>query len=548
MRIDLRPTADCRLLFSQYFGIMTTIQLRIGVRFARDNTFWCGYYSKEEGLFFKKISETLTSNLKRRSSLFFYIAFASTIAGVLISIIHGICGYVHIGTDLPEQAIAMVINRYFVTCAVYVMQTINITTINYRFITMAISALLIATLYYAGATWQRKAIGIFKIIMIAIMLIASAILPISVFLFAYLLEPTYTIASSLALLFFSFVLPVIMNKYPGGTKSSAARRFYRICLAMILVNTCAIVFIKLNAYREKSISELNTEYRYIHAPVYNVAVAGSPKKLFVSNQNEFFYYSDPYGSKSGKKIILKSRTVAERLLVDADGNALFLAVSSSGVMSFKLDPPKFMREYISSSGRWPAYLAVDGNHLFVLSEWNSMLTIFDIRSGKVIREIHLSPNYWQVPVMITDTMGRKAYISSLTQNGTVYEMNLDTFRITRKLPRIFAYGMALDKKSNCLWSVRPIPGDIACIDIATFRIKRKLRVKPGVRDIAYDEKTGVLFTVSYMDGELRKIDTGTWRLLKTYHVGKRCRNLFLDTDRGVLWVSSSQGVFRIPAE
>ncbi len=306
-------------------------------------------------------------------------------------------------------------------------------------------------------------------------------------------------------------------------------------------------------------------HRVVAHHAYDVLVTKSPAALEYTDNTTVHVISDPYSAHPGPETALDESgqdwDEVERLMPAAAPDMFYATVPPRGVIRVHVYPPgaggdslRLTTEPFYSDKYGPKYghvlaLAEDSTagRLLILTEWNAILGEFDLGTGDFQRRLLLG-GYWPIHWITLEPRTHAALISSTFSPGWLREINLDTGVFEKEVPRAFLYKTVLDQSRGLIWGVRYLSGQILAFDMKTLALRKKVEVKPLLRDIEVDPIAGQVFANTYPEGDLFRVDIDSERVVEHASCGHRCRNLFFDADRRVLWAASGDGVYRFAVD
>ena len=143
----------------------------------------------------------------------------------------------------------------------------------------------------------------------------------------------------------------------------------------------------------------------------------------------------------------------------------------------------------------------------VVSQFHSHYAVIDRASHTTKATGTLSQALWPWWFATVDSSAHVAFISSALEGGWLYEFDLTSLRVARKVPGLFFY-------ENGSGSTRPraSSGHAAVVwrcvgvDRGTFEPRYRIPVESTVRDIQLDEGSGDLYTCAFMSGNVYRIE------------------------------------------
>jgi hypothetical protein len=91
-------------------------------------------------------------------------------------------------------------------------------------------------------------------------------------------------------------------------------------------------------------------------------------------------------------------------------------------------------------------------------------------------------------------------------------------------------------------------GYIYEMDLDSFRMLRKFKVRPGLRGIAVDSYRGLIYTGNYPDGYLDIVDMKSGKPLASLYFGKRMRSVLVTPKKHRVFVISMFGIFEVDVD
>ena len=184
--------------------------------------------------------------------------------------------------------------------------------------------------------------------------------------------------------------------------------------------------------------------------------------------------------------------------------------------------------------------------LITISEWYSEYAVIDRDSGALTVKGRLSNTIWPYWQVTPDPSRRVFYLTSCMEDGGLYELNLDSLGITKRISNLFLYRMAPDPEGGLFWGVRPLTGELLGLDIESFEVRYRIHLGFGIMDVQRDPRTGDLYTCSFLDGEIFRVNPRTREYSTIGRCGRLCRNLLIDSRTDMLWVATRDGICRFP--
>lgn len=283
---------------------------------------------------------------------------------------------------------------------------------------------------------------------------------------------------------------------------------------------------------------------YVTTPsyAYNVHLARGNRDLFWTDHEAVWMAEDlRQGTLSPRKVAIGpwSERMAARAaggVYVSIGGGVILVLDESGT---ELKPIR-ARNHALALGEDP----VAGNLLYV-SEEAASLHVIDAR-GNDRTLVELSNAAWFAGSLAVDVPHRRAFVSVLFSDGGLFEVDLDTFDVWKRMTDLHACKCVLDVTSSALWCNRPFQNEVVAVDLEHFRIRDRVEIGPVPWELTVHPASGDVFVSDRFSGQVTRIDPRSLNVTAFGHCGLKCRNLAVDPDAQVLWVASSRGVFRFP--
>lgn len=285
---------------------------------------------------------------------------------------------------------------------------------------------------------------------------------------------------------------------------------------------------------------------------YDVFVTEEPPALLWTDTEDVHVLTDPYGETHDRYVLDRANhRTPQRFWVSAAGGFYMQMQYTVGWWKRPSDGARLSPEpaveyrHPAWNDGSPGALVEDPltGAVFIVNQWGSHYAVMDRDSGTTRQQGYLSSallGAWHsTPVLDS----RIAYIASALGDGGMYELDLDSLRITRRAAALHVYEIALDPERRLLWAARPVTGDVIGIDRETFAVVRRFRTGFGSRDLQRDATSGRLYTCS-LPGDVYEIDVETETVRNLGWCGRICRNLFLDGPRKTLWAATDDGICR----
>lgn len=369
-------------------------------------------------------------------------------------------------------------------------------------------------------------------------------------LYAATLDPAGVLPFTAALVAVVALRAIMERRGLGLGRSPSARALRRLGGPAAAALGVGVVASTLAGQEREARSRTREDLRFAPDAAYDAIVVGAPPALVFTNQEEARIARAPYADDYAGSEPLIPGIYAERLIPSADPGVFYLAISAGGVRRISLAPKLEVTTFEASESLWTASLAEDpvAARLFVLNEWEGRGSIFSLDGREGTRAIDLSSHTWTVPWITVDASSRRAYVTSMLDDGGLRLLDLDTLEVRRSNARMFLYQSVVDHERGLLWATRPLPGEIVGVDLDTLEVRVRIPLAPGTRDVVFDPERRQLFVNTYPFGDLFRIDAATDSVLEVSGCGWRCRSLYLDAPRRTLWAASLGGIYRFPVD
>lgn len=358
--------------------------------------------------------------------------------------------------------------------------------------------------------------------------------------------------------------------FPRSRASLWPRRLahHVVCLwalATLGLNSLLVTILDLNLLRAWTGP---TAPRVLNEFTYDLAVLGDPPFLVWSNRKWVQAIEDIYGAASPRHLLDDHAGFSERIFLAPGGTFDILNHQSvgrwNGVLASNHSPQPDgrlpTRGGAPSSFAWlqsmpwfeeagPACGYADDpvrNRYLILSEWYSQYAVVDRTTGAGVKVGTVSGAIWPWPFATADPATRVAYMSSPISDGHLYEFNLDSLEVTRKVAQLYLYETVVDSAASVLWGTRPVTGDLVGVDTHSLEVRYHIPVEASVRDVKLDPDTGDLYTCSFWSGNVYRATRADQKASSIGWCGRFCRNLFLDSARRTLWIATAEGLCRMP--
>lgn len=124
-------------------------------------------------------------------------------------------------------------------------------------------------------------------------------------------------------------------------------------------------------------------------------------------------------------------------------------------------------------------------------------------------------------------------------------LDLPSGRLTQAIPMGYSLRLAADFAGGRLFVSSFTNGTVRVLDLRDFSDIARLRLRPGVRYLAYEPTRNLLFAGGYLDGILYVIDGATLAVTRRIQLGPRLRHLEISPDARHLYCTSATGAYRI---
>lgn len=349
----------------------------------------------------------------------------------------------------------------------------------------------------------------------------------------------------------------VVSSYQSRRAPSAPARLSRLwglCTACL----CATYLVLLAAYALRERAAEPPAIRVVSEWAYDVYVRGAPPALLWTNRQTAQVLENAYGDTHRRYSLDANASMVERIWRSASGD--FYLQTNGQIGWWKAEPdaepiPDLPAAWLQQADwlrdprvRSLSTFAEDPlTHRFIIfSEWLSHYAVVDRDTRTMLTTGILSDAVWAWWYVTVDAARRVALISSAFDDGGLYEINLDSLKMTRTAPDLYLYETVLDRSGELLWGVRPMAGELIAVNTRTLAMEHRIPVDAAIRDVQLDPETGDLFTCSFMSGNVYRVERSSLTPSKIGWCGRLCRNLFLDTQHHALWVATADGVCWIP--
>ena len=193
---------------------------------------------------------------------------------------------------------------------------------------------------------------------------------------------------------------------------------------------------------------------------------------------------------------------------------------------------------------------IHGHRLYIGNDIYPAILTYDLKSGKLIHILDL-PKEQLVGIggyasaIVQDSMTRRLYFVGIPGQSTLFEMNPDTFKVTRHLDLddIMPTGLIIDPDDRALYYQSGFYNTLYKINIDSFTVERTYSSEFHSRRMRLDKKRHVIYILGYVSGTVFPIDLNTGKRQWQIHVGGRPHGMILQND--ALWVNSMAGAFMI---
>ena len=140
----------------------------------------------------------------------------------------------------------------------------------------------------------------------------------------------------------------------------------------------------------------------------------------------------------------------------------------------------------------------------------------------------------------------RLYLSFFRRSNRLISYDLGTRSIIKEVaaPR-HVDRMAFLEQTNEVLLVDPTRSRLARFDADTLEAKGYIDAIFGVRSIAIDTHRNLLFCGSLATGEVAILDLATFKVLRRVYLGPWLRTIEVDSARGVAYVSSTGALFEL---
>lgn len=285
----------------------------------------------------------------------------------------------------------------------------------------------------------------------------------------------------------------------------------------------------------------------IAAPfAYDLALWGDPPQMIWTDTEKIHIWTDPYAAvPTGFEIDPTPHNFPQRIW-SADDGGLYIQ-TLDGISWW----PVQGRDLARSPAGWlpfdrPMAFAEDpvARRLVMVSERDNKYAIVDRDSGER-REGRLSDHIYGAWRATPELETRRVWLASAFGDGGLYELDLETLELRRKAALADLYGLVIDRAKGLIWGARILTGEVVALDTETFTVRHRIRTAFGGRSLERDPKRGFLYTCSWA-GDVFRIDTQALTATTLGWCGRLCRAVKIDPDRDTLWITTDDGICRIP--
>lgn len=171
---------------------------------------------------------------------------------------------------------------------------------------------------------------------------------------------------------------------------------------------------------------------------------------------------------------------------------------------------------------------------------HSYLYIFDMNTLEIIRQEQIPTENDSIIFNKTDN----SYVLSFwTMTPYIISCPIDTQKEVRKIRAPVCQGeMAYSNKNKEIYLSLHQQGQIYVYDANTYTLKRKIKVRYGVKNVNYDEQYNILLTTSYFSGYLDIISMKTDKVVYSKFVHYHARQPVICNN--IIYVPTTIGIYR----
>jgi hypothetical protein len=282
---------------------------------------------------------------------------------------------------------------------------------------------------------------------------------------------------------------------------------------------------------------------------YDVHIEGDPPELVWTDTESIHVLTDPYGQTHESYVLTAAQNKFPQRIWPSRTDGFYVQMLE-GVGWWK-SPPKGQRISPSPAVQYrfnrPMAFVEDPatGSVFMVSQEESEYAVMDRDTGDTRETGHISTARLGAWHATPDLSSRTVILSSAMGDGGLYALNLDTIAITPKASTVDLYATVLDRENHFLWGARLLSGEVVALDTRTFEVLHRIRTGFGGRDLERDPKSGLLYTCSWA-GDVFRIDPASMKATKIAWCGRLCRSVFVDPRMNTLWVTTDDGICRIP--
>jgi len=299
---------------------------------------------------------------------------------------------------------------------------------------------------------------------------------------------------------------------------------------------------------------------------YDVKISYNPKKVFYEQDNGQYTLCGNWPEKketievlesdnfTASKVLYKGN-LGQYLSIDEDrGNFYFTDRNNKKLVIMDINDYSIKDEvYHPMIDEGDGFITYDKDHIYLLSEDHLGICKIDVNTLEIVkmRIIDHDAEGASFTFDNKDTLYATNLINYNNNLFFIWVINPLTLETVKRVPvdGPIVRMIFLKKKDTLYHTMQKDPllisSYVSVRDANSLKIKDKIIVPFGLRDIAIDEKRGLLFAGNYLTGIVEVIELNNKKIVKLIKTSNRMlRRLALDTTNRYVYITTWNGIYR----
>ncbi|MCM3748202.1 hypothetical protein M3223_12640 [Paenibacillus pasadenensis] len=219
--------------------------------------------------------------------------------------------------------------------------------------------------------------------------------------------------------------------------------------------------------------------------------------------------------------------------VSADGTRLFAANGGARSISVISASTNQVIRMLRDVGSEPFGCVQAQGKLFVPDHFSGYVTVLNARTGRAVQKIPVASRLLNA---VTDTAGRKLYVTSLVRNIWI----IDTLRskLQASIPAGATWGLAFSPNGRRLFVNHYVSNQTAIYNAGTNQLLKRIPVGLGPIGIALSNDGKRAYVTNSRSGTVSVIQLAACRVIKTIPVGRLPYGAVITRDDRKIYVTN----------